>query len=224
MGFYWESMFLTLIKILPIIYAIHVLSHIAESGLNLALMRAMQRDSALIFLVATGVILNALITSWISTGVFLTVVAKDIHSEAPLTTRWHDLFRESLKAMGEASLWIFVFLIPGLLRFLAYSLLPFVVFFDPDYQGNRVEILSRTRDYAKGKMKILFVAWFIFQALIPILISALFTDYDFYDRPLKALFVLIIVSVSQLAFLTWLFKIFKSQKQKLTLNLGDAHA
>lgn len=224
MGFYWGSMILTLLKILPIMYAIQLLSHIAESGLNLALMKAMQKDSGLIFIVAVGVILNALISTWLSTGVFLTIVAKDIHSEAPLTTRWHDLFRESLKAMGEASLWIFVFLIPGLWRFLAYSLLPFVVFFDPEYQSNRAEILSRTRDYAKGKMKILFLAWFVFQALIPILISAIFTDYNFFDRPFKALLVLIIVSVSQLAFLTWLFKIFKSQKQKLTLNLGGAHA
>lgn len=59
---------------------------------------------------------------------------------------------EEMRSWGKAMAWSLCFLLPGLIRFLQYFFVPFVVSLHPGYQRGEIDALSEARSLAKGKL------------------------------------------------------------------------
>ncbi len=102
-------------------------------------------------------------------------------------SRLNLLFIESLRALGKTFSWSFLFIFPGLYKWVCYTFVPFVVMFDPDYQSGRVDALE------SSTQKVRFSFWKIsliltgFSVVVPLLFLSL-DDYSvFWNTPLESL-------------------------------------
>lgn len=165
------------------------ISELLEQSLNQTMLRAMRGESGLFFLIAGSLFFHGLFFMWLQSVALLSVIYvshKEVHQRG-LLEKWGDFTREWLRSMGDASLWCFVLLVPGLLRWLDYSLLPFVCFLDPQYTEGRVDALRRCRKIAKAVRGRLFLILVFFGMVLPLLESLIWSDYEsFAHYPGKA--------------------------------------
>lgn len=153
---------------------------LADQVLNAKLSHLMQKESYSLALVAFGLFLNGLLIFWILPIIYL-VGLQRFHPKTlnvPLLTKISDYTREWLRGIGVASLWMFVLLLPGLFRWADYLFLPFVCFFDPEYQKGCVDALKKSRIVARGSRIKVWSLWVGFGFLLPLLISGMFGDYE----------------------------------------------
>ncbi|MBL7544285.1 MAG: hypothetical protein JNL11_10725 [Bdellovibrionaceae bacterium] len=98
------------------------------------------------------------------------------------------LFIETLRSWGKSIWWFFVFILPGLYKFLSYSYVPQVVFLNPDYDRGTVDALeASTIQFRKRWFSTLFI-FLVFYFVFPIMLSSLLDSYkDFNETPVLAL-------------------------------------
>lgn len=85
------------------------------------------------------------------------------------------LVREQMRAMGKVIAWGLLFILPGLWKFLEYSLLPFVVCMDPRYQKGEIDALqTASRVFYRNWGKVILIVFCL------MLISLLGTSIDEY--------------------------------------------
>ncbi len=77
------------------------------------------------------------------------------------------LLKEQLRAWGSVANWTFVFILPGLWRFIQYSFVPFIVCFDNEYQLGKIDALEQSRKISRGMGLQLLAAFFIFAGILP---------------------------------------------------------
>jgi hypothetical protein len=116
---------------------------------------------------------------------------------------------EEMRAWGNAMLWSFLFLIPGLIRFLRYLLLPFVVSFDPQYKSGHRDALRRARELSRGHLLQLFVLFCFFALIVPIGMSALDEWKLVWNTPLPALGICLIEMLINICFILCLWKVYQ---------------
>lgn len=151
-----------------------------DQTLNTQLSHVMQKESSPLVLVAFGLFLNSLLIIWILPMIYLVGLQK-FHPETinvPLFTKISDYTREWLRGIGDASLWMFLLLLPGLLRWVDYLFLPFVCFFDSEYHAGRTDALKKCRSLIRGYRIKVWSLWVGFGFLLPLLITGLFGDYE----------------------------------------------
>lgn len=148
--------------------------------LNSQMVDAMRRETSLFAFIAFGIFINSLLLTWIYPPLLLYFFQK-FHPETkaiPFSTKLSDYTREWLRGMGDASLWMFVFIIPGLLRWIEYTLLPFICFFDSSYQRGEQDALKLCRSIIRGHRLRLWLLWLGFSLVIPLLLTGLFSQYE----------------------------------------------
>jgi hypothetical protein len=75
------------------------------------------------------------------------------HYAVPLTL-------ENLKALGLTLIWSLAFVIPGIIKYLQYQFVSFVVLVDPDYEDGKVDALQRSKELTKGILLLLLgILW-----------------------------------------------------------------
>jgi hypothetical protein len=67
-----------------------------------------------------------------------------------MTTTMMPLTIETLRSLGWALLWSFALLIPGLIRYIQYSFVPYIVLFDPRYENGELDALEHSRYLIRG--------------------------------------------------------------------------
>lgn len=77
---------------------------------------------------------------------------------------------ETLRSWGNALLWTFAFVIPGLIRFLQYSYVPFVVALSPGYQAGEEDALEKSRQIFKKTWKALILNYLLWSVLTSLLL------------------------------------------------------
>ena len=185
-----------------------LLNQLIEQVLNQSLSQAMRADSPDFLIIASGLFFNGILIVWAQAAVFMTILQPQ-HPETnsiPLSTKLNDFTREWLRSLGEASLWMFALILPGLIRLIDYMLLPFVCFFCPAYQRGEVDALEACRKLAKGQRHRLWSLWIAFGIIIPLLLTTLFGDYEsLFDYPLFATFLITLEACLQVlsAWLLW---------------------
>lgn len=199
-------------------FLILLIHQFADQTLNTVLMDLMQKESTSFALIVTAVFLNGLLIVWILPLFFISFMQtlQPETSSISFLSKTQDYTREWLRGMGEASLWMFVLVIPGLLRWVEYSLLPFICFFNSDYQKGEVDALKYCRKILRGHRLKLWLLWLGFGVIIPLLLTSIFNDYEsLRDHPLAGSALVFAEALIQtLAF--WLFwKLYLQAKQSV---------
>lgn len=116
---------------------------------------------------------------------------------------------EEMRAWGNSMLWSVLFLVPGLLRFLRYLLLPFVVCFDPVYRQGEADALKRTRDLSRGQLLPLALVFVFFALIVPVGMSSLDEWKLVWNTPAQALGICLIEMLINICFILALGKIYQ---------------
>ncbi len=94
---------------------------------------------------------------------------------------------ETLRAWGKTFLWCFVFIIPGLFKYIYYLLSPFVVFFSKKYEDGQVDALELSEKIAKKFFWRLNIWVTLFYFLLPITLSATIDEFKVFQfHPISA--------------------------------------
>lgn len=116
---------------------------------------------------------------------------------------------ETLRAWGKTFLWSFVFLIPGVIKYINYILTPFVVLFSKRYKKGEVDALEYSTLISKHffwKIKLWLGLFFV---IIPLIFYLLFDEYRiFKTNPFSATLLVFVSSVVQLLFHFVILKLF----------------
>lgn len=110
-------------------------------------------------------------------------------------------FIETLRAWGKTLLWSFVFLIPGVIKYINYILTPFVVLFSKRYKNGEVDALEYSTKISKNFWWSIKIWLGVFYVLLPIVFYVLFESYrSFAQNPVGATLVVLLESVVELVF------------------------
>ncbi len=131
----------------------------------------------------------------------------------------NQLYIETLRAWGKTLLWSLVLVLPGLWKYLEYSMVPFVVTSSSRYGEGRLDAL-------KGSAAVVRRHWFkvpfilvIFHLFIPGMITAFFDAYRLvWKTPVQSLLLNALDTYLLLISTHILFNIFRSEVQR-----HDAH-
>jgi hypothetical protein len=112
------------------------------------------------------------------------------------------LVKESLRATGAAIWWGFLLIIPGLIRFLQFSFVPFVVFLDPEYRAGKKDALKESTRRVNQRFVQVLGILVLFTVLIPLGLSSLDEWSLLLRHPLSGLALCALdVAVSLFSFL-----------------------
>lgn len=57
---------------------------------------------------------------------------------------------ESLRSLGVALIWFLLLIVPGVIKYIRYLFVPYIVVADPDYEAGRVDALNESERLSKG--------------------------------------------------------------------------
>lgn len=201
-------------------FIILFLHQYTDQTLNVMLMELMQKESSSFAFIVASMFLNGLLIVWVLPLFFISFM-QPFHPETastPFLTKTRDYTREWLRGMGEASLWMFVLVIPGLLRWVEYTMLPFICFFDPAYQNGEVDALKQCRKILRGHRWKLWLLWLGFGMILPLILTSIFSDYEsLREHPWSGSALVLVETVIQ-ALGFWLFWKLYLQAQKLSIQ------
>lgn len=116
---------------------------------------------------------------------------------------------EEMRAWGKTMAWSFLFLVPGLIRFLQYFFVPFVVSLNPAYEKGELDALEESRRLAKGRLLALFGIFLIFSVLAPAFLT-IFDDWRLlWKTPVGAVSICFVELLLNLWFIHLLFQMYQ---------------
>lgn len=194
-----------------------LMNQFIEQVLNQQMMVSMKSESSGFIMTATMLFCNGISIIWLQSLVLMMILQKQ-HPETssvPLVTKVGDFTREWLRSMGDASLWMFALIIPGLMRLVDYSLLPFVCFFNPAYQRGELDALDTCRQLARGHRAQLWGLWIGFGVVIPLIITSVFGDFEsLLDFPLYGALLVFLDALVQVISFWLLWRIYLQAETK----------
>lgn len=118
-------------------------------------------------------------------------------------------FIETLRAWGKVFLWSFLFIIPGIIKYINYILTPFVVMFSRRYKNGEVDALEYSAVISKKFWWSIKLWLGVFYVIIPIVLYALFDELRvFSTHPISATAMVFLESVIELLFHFIILKLF----------------
>ncbi len=95
--------------------------------------------------------------------------------------------KEILRAAGKSISWGLLLIIPGLIRFLQFSFVAFVVILDPEYQEGKKDALKESTRLVNKKFFRVTAVLLLFSVVLPVLLTS-FDEYTLFDQhPFSAL-------------------------------------
>jgi hypothetical protein len=172
------------IHLLPLV----ILSLFTEQWLAEAIQDTLSRQSpsnlAIVTLGAVS-ILHSMIFPLLGT----LVVVACIQGLAPhrvLLRCFQQLFKEEMRVWGKSMLWSYLLLVPGFIKYLQYSFVPFVVMMDTEYEQGLVDALATSKRRSRGLLGKLFLLFIIFSVAWPLLSSSVDEYKIFLKSPVTA--------------------------------------
>ncbi len=130
----------------------------------------------------------------------------------------YQLFIETLRAWGQALSWSFLFIIPGLVRWLRLSFVPFITLESKAYARGEVDALETSILLSKGRLGKLIGLIFIFSLLIPLLLTTWDDNRMIWQTPTASLTLTLVETLSTILFFLLLHRLFRSAAAKLSLT------
>ncbi len=133
---------------------------------------------------------------------------------------------ESFRAWGKGFLWCFVFILPGIWKFISFIFTPYVVMFSERYRRGEVDALEYSAQICKKYFK--RVNWWltVFYFILPIILYVIAEPYRLLNRtPFVASILVFIDAISKYAFHYFMLKIFFdfiNEEENKTENNNEA--
>ncbi|MFN7825615.1 MAG: hypothetical protein ACK5P6_09660 [Pseudobdellovibrionaceae bacterium] len=141
----------------------------------------------------------------------LLVLLQKFNPEISFVSLLSQSSKEVLRAWGKSFLWAFAFVIPGFIKFLKYSFVPFVVARDPRYQQGLVDALAESEKLAGKHLGKLFGLFFIFSVIIPLLLSQASEERNVIVSIKTALPFAFLDAVIYLVYFLFIFRIYDQE-------------
>jgi hypothetical protein len=97
------------------------------------------------------------------------------------------LCKETLRAAGKSRIWAFLLILPGLIRFLQFSFVSFVVMLDPDYSHGQKDALKESTLLVNRRFFRVTGILVLFSIVIPLSLTALDEFAIFDQHPISAM-------------------------------------
>jgi hypothetical protein len=123
--------------------------------------------------------------------------------------KFPQLFKEQLRAWGHIMTWSLLLIIPGVVKFIQYLAVPFVITLDPQYSKGQRDALRGSRDLSKGKMLKLSAWSLLFIVVLPMALTSIDDYKSFSDTPVFALLICLLEMLLNLCFVVILWTIFR---------------
>lgn len=88
-----------------------------------------------------------------------------------LNAKFKQSLIESMRSWGKAMTWSFLLIVPGVVRYIRYLFVVFIVCEDPNYAQGKVEALQTSFRLSRNIWTKLFFIYFVFAILIPSILS-----------------------------------------------------
>lgn len=127
------------------------------------------------------------------------------------------MYIETLRSWGKSILWGFAFVIPGLVRMVQYSLVPYVVAMSPEYAQGKIDALKLSKELVNKHWFTLILILSTFNLFIPLIMTELFDTYRvIWQTPFQALLLTAIDCVFLIISSLLLFKLYKKSHMEVT--------
>ena len=116
---------------------------------------------------------------------------------------------ETLRAWGTSFLWCFVFILPGIWKFIAFILTPYVVMFSKKYQEGKVDALEYSSKICKAYFK--RVNWWltVFYLFVPVILYFIGEPYRLIMKtPAPATALVFVRTVVEYLFHYYMIQVF----------------
>ena len=121
------------------------------------------------------------------------------------------LIIESLRVIGYSLCWVQALVIPGVIKYLRWTFVPFIVLFDADYQRGEVDALARSNKIIRGHTLAIFLCFIIFFVYLIVidLISSTLTS-GFRENPLGSVVSEMLTTLGSLYAAGFLYAAYKN--------------
>lgn len=125
------------------------------------------------------------------------------------------IFIETLRSWGKTLLWSLLFILPGLWKYIEYSLVPLVVTSSRDYDDGKEDALKRSSQIVRKHWLKVTGVFVLFHLFFPICLSVFFDSYRLiWKTPFASLTLSALDTYLLLISIHILFNIFKSEEKK----------
>jgi hypothetical protein len=126
-----------------------------------------------------------------------------------LKTHFTQNLREQMRAWGQSTLWGFVFILPGLVRWIRYLFVPFIVSLDPAYARGEKDALQESRRLSRGSFFQLCTLFLGLSLMAPVFL-ALFDDHRLlWQTPMSALLLCFVEMLINLWLVQLLYRLYE---------------
>lgn len=123
---------------------------------------------------------------------------------------------EMTRSTGKVITWSLLLLIPGLIKMLRLSFVPFIVCLDPDYQKGQKDALQESEKIAKPMIWTLAGIYLLFELAIPLTMS-IWEEYQIiWQTPVSAFILLSVEVLFTTLMMTWLMSLFLTATQTVS--------
>jgi hypothetical protein len=156
--------------------------------------------------------LSALMSVILPVVSFLFIVAA-LGSKPVISTFLENLEQlviENLRALGKELLWGFLFILPGVMKYVQYSFINFIVLLDPDYQVGERDALATSQKLVNKRFFRVFSLVILFMLITPLFFAA-FDEYSvFFMHPFSAVVIAAAETLTSILFVLLLLRQWES--------------
>lgn len=131
----------------------------------------------------------------------------------------NQIYIETLRSWGKTLLWSLLFILPGVWKFLEYSLVPLVVTSSQKYDEGKEDALKKSASIVRHNWGKILGVFLLFHLFIPVILSSFFDSYRLiWKTPVASLVLSALDTYLLLVSTHILFNIYRSEVRK-----HDAH-
>lgn len=205
------------IHLLPLV----IFSALSEQWLSQAIQKHLNsgdtsRPENLIIILALGFLslLHSFIFPALST-IVIVAVSTSIAPHEMLFKNLSWLIKEELRVWGKSIQWGFLFILPGLWKFIQFSFVPYIVLNNENYQLGQIDALETSKKWTKKYMYKLIGLFVIFNILWPVLSSEWDHFKIFQKSPATALAFAVLEMIWMILFVMISFRWYQKQRSHI---------
>lgn len=131
---------------------------------------------------------------------------------------------ELMRALGVSLCWSVLLIVPGVIKYIRFTFVPYIVLFDPAYQRGEVDALEKSERLARGRtwgLLLVMLAFMMFLLILNVL-DQTFTQ-SFMENPVGTVLTQVFSQLGSLYFAVFLFAIYKSLNMIESSASGGTH-
>lgn len=125
------------------------------------------------------------------------------------------IFIETLRAWGKVLLWSLCFILPGVWKYIQYSLVPYVVTSSRRYEEGQLDALTGSKNIVVQHWAKVLGVLILFHIFIPLVLAGLFNNYKpIWKTPVGSLILSALDTYLLLMSAHLLYRIFRSEEKQ----------